>query len=404
MTVDRTPIPIVRLGDVLPRPYKNGIYKSSGLYGRGTPILRITDFDNDGRLVTKKLQLVSLDDKEIEAYKLSKDDIVINRVNSLTHLGKAILWSDEPTTHVYESNMMRVEPDKSKVDPHYLIRVLHSYNARVYFQKVAKRAVAQCSINQQDVKSLKFLLPPLSEQIKIAQILFTWDKAITITEQLLANSQQQKKALMQQLLTGQKRFSSFTENWQIKAFDEVFTERVETFRIDLPLLSITADSGVLYQKETGRKNTSNDDKSKYKRLCVGDIGYNTMRMWQGRSSLSDKEGIVSPAYTVVTPDSSLCPAFISYLFKLPKLVHIFYRRSQGLVSDTWNLKFNHFKKIRWEIPTLEEQQKIATVLVNMDGEIKILQSKVEFLKSEKIALMQQLLTGKLRVKLTEEVV
>ncbi|RLU00189.1 restriction endonuclease subunit S [Ketobacter sp.] len=246
------------------------------------------------------------------------------------------------------------------------------------------------------------LIPPLPEQKKIAQILSTWDKAITTTEQLLANSQQQKKALMQQLLTGKKRLLDengvrFSGEWMHYKFGNVFKERVEVGRVDLPLLSITADEGVVYQEDTGRKNTSNEDKSKYRRICVDDIGYNTMRMWQGRSSLSDKEGIVSPAYTIVTPTDNICPTFAAYLFKLPALIHVFYRHSQGLVSDTWNLKFNHFKKISWQLPGIEEQRKIAAVLSITDREITALQQKLDGLKQEKKALMQQLLTGKRRV-------
>ncbi|MZR64456.1 restriction endonuclease subunit S [Alcanivorax sp. DP30] len=263
------------------------------------------------------------------------------------------------------------------------------------------------TITKAALNNFEILWPPEWEQKKIAQILSTWDKAITTTEQLLANSQQQKKALMQQLLTGKKRLLDkngvrFSGEWKDYKFKSLFSERVEVGRDELPLLSITADEGVVYQQDTGRKNTSNEDKSKYRRICVNDIGYNTMRMWQGRSSLSDKEGIVSPAYTIVTPTEKVWPAYAGYLFKLPALVHVFYRHSQGLVSDTWNLKFNHFKRIHWPLPGIEEQQKISAALNCADQEIIVLQSKLEALKVEKKSLMQQLLTGKRRVNITAE--
>jgi len=256
-------------------------------------------------------------------------------------------------------------------------------------------------VNRNDVHAVKVLIAPKLEQKKIAEILSTWDKAITTTETLLANSQQQKKALMQQLLTGKKRLPGFSNNWNKVRFGDVFSERVEVGRGELPLLSITSDDGVVYQSETGRKNTSNQDKSKYRRICKNDIGYNTMRMWQGRSSLSDKEGIVSPAYTIITPTQEVEPAFAAYLFKLPRLVHTFYRHSQGLVSDTWNLKFNHLKKIQWSIPLLNEQKAIAEVLKKSDSEIVLLAKQLADFKEEKQALMQQLLTGKRRVNLEE---
>lgn len=269
---------------------------------------------------------------------------------------------------------------------------------RDIFSFLSRQGAGRYKLNKASLEKMPLLIPPLPEQKKIAKILSTWDKAITTTEQLLANSQQQKKALMQQLLTGKKRLKGFGGEWKEKKFGEIFKERVELGREGLPLLSITAEDGVVYQDETGRKDTSNEDKSKYRRICVNDIGYNTMRMWQGRSSLSDKEGIVSPAYTIVIPNKVIYPKFAAYLFKLPSLIHVFYRHSQGLVSDTWNLKFDYFRKISWAFPEFEEQQKIAAVLSAADREIEILQQKLEGLKQEKKALMQQLLTGKRRVK------
>ena len=278
---------------------------------------------------------------------------------------------------------------------------------RDIFSFLSRQGAGRYKLNKASLEKVPVLVPPLPEQNKIAQILFTWDKAITTTKQLIANSQQQKKALMQQLLTGNKRLLDkngvrFSGEWKTYKFGSLFNERVETGRDDLPLLSITADDGVVNQEDTGRKNTSNEDKSKYRRICVNDIGYNTMRMWQGRSSLSDKEGIVSPAYTIITPTGKVCPAYAAYLFKLPALIHVFYRHSQGLVSDTWNLKFNHFKKISWQLSSIDEQQKIAVVLSTADLEISALQQKLDALKQEKKALMQQLLTGKRRVKIDDK--
>lgn len=280
-----------------------------------------------------------------------------------------------------------------------LLRQYFSSHKFEQYVKSVQTETAVPHISAKQIKEFPLLLPPLMEQKKIAKILSTWDKAIVTVEQLIANSQRQKKAIMQQLLTGKTRLPGFDGEWRECKLGSLFMERVETNRKDLPLLSITAGDGVMYQEDTGRKNTSNDDKSKYRRICVNDIGYNTMRMWQGRSSLSDKEGIVSPAYTIVTPGKKIEPEFAAYLFKLPELVHVFYRRSQGLVSDTWNLKFNQFKKIPWLFPEISEQKKIAQILVTTDREIVILQNQLAHMKQEKKALMQQLLTGKRRVTL-----
>lgn len=170
----------------------------------------------------------------------------------------------------------------------------------------------------------------------------------------------------------------------------------------LPLLSITRKQGIITHKEAGRKDSSSNDKSKYKRICTGDIGYNTMRMWQGVSALSRKEGIVSPAYTIIVAKIGISAEFMSYLFKLPRTVHNFYRYSQGLVSDTWNLKFSNFSKVTVSIPSYEEQIKIAQTLRSLDKRIELLGMMNDQLIDEKKSLMQQLLTGRRRIKVEDE--
>jgi type I restriction enzyme S subunit len=257
-------------------------------------------------------------------------------------------------------------------------------------------------ISRADVLDTPLIIPPLIEQQKIAKILSIWDKAIENQDALIAAKQKRKKALMQQILTGKKRFAGFEGRWKTYHLREVFDERNETGYVDLNLLSITREKGVIPRDEVERKDTSNDDKSKYLRICPGDIGYNTMRMWQGVSALSALEGIVSPAYTICTPKRNIDGKFAAYLFKTPPIVHLFLRYSQGLTSDTWNLKFHQFSEIKICIPEeIEEQQKIASVLSSADEEIETHQKQLSALKEQKKGLMQQLLTGKKRVKIDE---
>ena len=150
--------------------------------------------------------------------------------------------------------------------------------------------------------------------------------------------------------------------------------------------------------EIERKDSSSADKSRYKRIAVGDIGYNTMRMWQGVSALSSLEGIVSPAYTICVPSDKLCSAFLAYYFKSRPVVHWFYRYSQGLVSDTWNLKFNHFAHISLPFPEKDEQEAIGAFMKAADEEIACYEAELAVFEKQKRGLMQKLLTGLVRVK------
>lgn len=255
------------------------------------------------------------------------------------------------------------------------------------------------SLTAKTISNIKMAVPPLAEQRKIAEILGAWDEAIEKQSRLIEKLELRKRALMQRLLTGRTRLSGFNTPWQKVKLGEIFKERNETRCEELPLLSITADKGVILQSESDKKDTSNDDKSKYKRICPNDIGYNTMRMWQGRSALSSLEGIVSPAYTIATPKVEVDPLFISELIKQPRVVYDFWTHSQGLVGDTLNCKFHDFSQVKVTIPSHPEQKAIAEVLTAADNEIDIHRKKLDVLRLQKRGLMQQLLTGKTRVKI-----
>lgn len=255
------------------------------------------------------------------------------------------------------------------------------------------------TLGQERFLKSKITLPTLPEQQKIAAILSTQDKVIELKEKLLAQKQQQKKYLMQQLLAGKKRLPGFCEKWTRKQLGELFENRVEINRSDLGLLAITSTRGILPRDCLDLKDNSSEDKSKYLRICPGDIGYNTMRMWQGVSAYSEYEGIVSPAYTILAPMEGVYSRYFAYLFKTQSVIFSFYRFSQGLVDDTRNLKYENFKKISVSIPSnVAEQRAIVQILSTADHEIDLLQKSIEAEKQKKKALMQLLITGKVRRK------
>lgn len=291
-----------------------------------------------------------------------------------------------------DSNMMAITPHTAIVDTEFLyIRILHE---RLY--RIADTSSIP-QINNKHIIPYKIAVPPLAEQRKIAEVLGVWDEAIEKQVRLIEKLALRKRALMQRLLSAKLRLPGFSEPWKIHKLQELFTERNETNRTDLPLLSITGDRGVILQTESEKRDTSNDDKSKYKRIAKGDIGYNTMRMWQGRSALSGLEGIVSPAYTIVVPNTDVDGYYMSVLFKQPRLIYDFWTHSQGLVGDTLNCKYRDFGQVHICYPPLAEQKAITEVLTAADREIELAKEKLERLRRQKRGLMQQLLTGKKRI-------
>ena len=181
------------------------------------------------------------------------------------------------------------------------------------------------------------------------------------------------------------------KEWNLVKLGSIFGNRIDINHSDYELLSITADKGVIPRSSIADKDNSSEDKSKYKHICVGDIGYNTMRMWQGVCALSAYDGIVSPAYTILAPSEGVCASYFAYLFKMPFMINLFYRNSQGLVDDTRCLKYEWFKNIEVKIPPIAEQKKIADILAMQDRVIELKEMLIAEKQSQKKYLMSVLL-------------
>jgi type I restriction enzyme S subunit len=316
--------------------------------------------------------------------------IIMSRMNTPALVGASAYVAQSHKNLYLPDRLWQMVPQKDLADMRWLSFVLDSPLMRSKISAIATgTSDTMKNISKEDVTSLRLVIPQLLEQRAISDLLSTWDTAIDKTERLIATKEKQYKYLMNTLIVE-------NENWRLVTLGDVFKERNEPNRVDLPLLSIMREEGVVLQADTDRKDNSNEDKSKYLRICPGDIGYNTMRMWQGVSALSSIEGIVSPAYTICTPTDDVDVLFASFWFKNPYMVHRFYKHSQGMTSDTWCLKFHHFSKIKAFLPPMALQKEVAGTLLAAQKEIFSINAILEKLKLQKRGLMQKLLTGEWR--------
>lgn len=339
--------------------------------------------------------------KELERWRLKPRDVLIIEGNgSASEIGRTALFRGEIRDCVHQNHVIRVRAHASELSAEYLNAFLNSSVGQAALQAESFSSSGLRTLSVGRIRELQFPLPLLPEQQKIANILGVWDEALEKLDSLIAAKDRRKKALMQQLLTGKRRLPGFSKPWSRDRLGLLFSERAEMNHPDLPLLSITGDRGVIRRDGLVKRDTSSEDKSKYLRIAPGDIGYNTMRMWQGVSALSALEGIISPAYTVCVPTERIVGRFAAHFFKLPHTISLFHRHSQGLVDDTLNLKFPVFAKIEVGIPRdTTEQAAIAAILDAADTELRLLRQQRAALDQQKRGLMQQLLTGKLRVRL-----
>ena len=190
------------------------------------------------------------------------------------------------------------------------------------------------------------------------------------------------------------RFPGFDEPYMECRIGDIYSERSQRGADDMELLSVTLNDGVMPRSEIEGKDNSREDKSNYKVVCKGDMVYNSMRMWQGANGVSDYDGIVSPAYTVLMPNKEIDNRYFASLFKTPNLINEFRKYSQGLTSDTWNLKYPQIRSIRLYIPSLQEQHKISVFISTLEERIGIQRQLVDSLKKYKRGLLSHLFSEK----------
>lgn len=267
-------------------------------------------------------------------------------------------------------------------------------------------------ISLEELRKVKLPIPPLPEQQKIANILSTWDKAIGTTERLIENSTQQKKALMQQLLTGKKRLldesgQRFAGEWEDVTLGKVAEMNSggtpkstvsEYYDGDIPWVSIAdmtkygkwISTTAKYLTESGIANSS-------ARLYPKGTVLYAMYASIGECSIAQVPVSSSQAILGIRTKERLNNLYLYYYLSNMKS-KIVLMGQQGTQS---NLNAAMVKSFQMKLPTLKEQQKIATVLTNADKEIELLEQQLADLQQEKKALMQVLLTGKKRVKLND---
>lgn len=238
------------------------------------------------------------------------------------------------------------------------------------------------------------LLPCEEEQKKITDFLALYDQKISIQIGKVEALETRRKGILQQIFSQEIRFKadngSDFKDWESCAMGEFFTERKSRAKGNEELLSVTIANGVIRQADSDKRDASSEDKSNYKQVMKGDMAYNTMRMWQGAEGVSYWDGIVSPAYTVIIPKDGVNPEFFMLLFKTWEALKQFTIYSQGLSSDNWNLKFDMFTELEFDVPCAEEQKKIVDFFKLIDQQIKVEKDKLEAIKNVKKGLLQQM--------------
>ena len=293
---------------------------------------------------------------------------------------------------------------EKRMDMRYLYNFLYSEVAekQFYAQTVGSNYPA---LNSSDVKNLKLPIPPLPEQQAIANCLTTWDSGIEKLTQLIAAKREQKKGLMQQLLTGKKRLDGFVGEWKEVKLNEI-AKRVTRKNKELndTVITISAQRGLVLQEDFFNKRVASATLSNYYLLHKGEFAYNKSYSkgypMGAFKRLDDFEkAVVTTLYICFKIKDNVNSDFLMNFFEAGLMVNNLMRIAQegGRAHGLLNIGLADFFNLKLNIPSFEEQTAIAHILTTADQEISLLEAKLAAMKEEKKGLMQVLLTGEKRL-------
>lgn len=325
-----------------------------------------------------------------------KGDILITVKGSGT--GKTII-ADK--AYCISRQLMAIRP--KTWDPYFLWSSVILHEAK--YENASMGLIP--GISRDDVLETPIWVPDITEQFEIGKRLSIWDSSIILTERLIATKQERRKWLMQQLLTGKWRLAGFgkpsfngatPEGWQILKTEKIFQNTSKKNCQGETVLSVTQDEGIVPRDSLDRKiNMSHENTHTYKLVEPGNFVI-SLRSFQGGLEYSRHRGLVSPAYHVISPRVKICDDFYRLYFKSNVFIQRLAVATIG-IRDGKQISFGDFAFMKIPVPPLEEQIRIASIIDTADRELALLRSQIDALREQKKGLMQQLLTGKRRIKL-----
>lgn len=336
--------------------------------------------------------------------RLKEGDILISITADLGVIG--YMHNEPKVPHYINQHVALVRLEPSKIVPEFVAYALSSDQMNNTIQRL-NDAGAKAGLSLPTIRSIPVSLPPLAEQRKIADILSTWDRAIETSEALLATARTQKRALMQSLLTGKRRFPEFEgEEWKEVRIGDIASEISQRNKEDADhtVISCTKTIGFVNSLDYFKKQVFSDDLTGYKIIRRNQIGYPSNHIEEGSIGIQNlyDVALVSPIYTIFETGPDVDPMYLFRVLKTDRYRQMFAAATSASVDRRGSLRWKAFSTLKVMLPPLAEQRKINDVLSVADAEIADYETQIEKLRTEKKALMQQLLTGKRRVVVEDD--
>lgn len=385
------------LSEALNRGRLGGNYENSE---RATfaPLMKMGNISR-GLFSLDKVEYIQNVESIDPSHRLNKGDVLFNTRNTLDLVGKVAIWRDELPIAYFNSNLMRLEFDKSKIaSAEYANYALNSKSSISRLKAIATGTTSVAAIYTRDLLAFCIPAPPKAEQVAIGNVLSDIDALISSLDQLIAKKRDIQQAAMQQLLTGQRRLPGFSGEWEVKRFGEVVACRSE--RVD-PRLAERQDFCVELEHiepRSGRLigHTSADESSSLKAVFkYQDVLFGKLRAYQRKYWLAGREGVCSTEIWALSCDARfLLPDFLYHLVKTDAFIEA---ASTAYGTHMPRSDWKVVKQFDISLPMREEQTAIATILSDMDTELAALESRRDKARQLKQGMMQELLTGRIRL-------
>lgn len=402
------PIPkdwgVANLSELVNDGPKNGYSGPTGPDLAGTPTLSLAA-TSSGQLVltsqtTKRLKETIPPESELF---LRPSDVLVQRSNTADLVGTTAVFTGPSNTYVYPDLMMRLR-FKSQVTGKWFWRYANSSRGRRFFRGVAAGSTGSMpKVSGQSLRAMPVPVPPLGEQEIILQALDDTGAFIEALEQLIAKKRLIKQGAMQELLTGRKRLPGFEQKWTLERLGDLAEmasggtppSSVSAYHDgDIPWVSINdmTQSGKALHITSRNISKLGLDNSTARVFPEGTVLY-AMYASLGECSIAGIAMSSSQAILGIRPRQRLNSEFLYY-----SLVSIRSRvRGMGQHGTQANLNKRMVQDFELKLPPLAEQEAISSVLSDMDAEIEALEARVAKTRQIKQGMMQELLTGRIRL-------
>lgn len=368
-------------------------FKPEDWTDRGLPIVRIQNLNDSASRFNYFSGPVE------DRYRIEAGDLLFAWSGTTGTSFGARVWKGPVA--VLNQHIFKVIPDQKKLTASYAFLVLRKVQEEIEKQAHGFKA-SFVHVRRSDLIRVRLPVPPTKvEQEAIADALGDADVLIESLERLLAKKRQLKQGAMQELLTGRRRLSGFSGEWAVKRIAEIAspTNERNNSGASLPVLTCSKHLGFVDSLGYFKNQVFSRDTSGYKVISRGQIGYPANHVEEGSIGLQDRYevALVSPIYVVFSVNADVHPYFLHRLLKLDSYRQKFETATTSSVDRRGSLRWPAFSEIKVVLPPLPEQTAIADVLSDMDAEIAALEAKLAKARAIKQGMMQELLTGQIRL-------